>query len=289
LVLFVFEPLLVLLFVAGGGRGRRVAMKKPSSPKLPRPKAPRQRTKSAAALRTSLPESSAPSSPGAQKKSELTRARVLKAALALFRRRGFADSTMREVAEATGLSLGAAYYYFPSKEAILFAYYARNRAEHDELARARMRQASDLVGRLRAVLHAGLDTVAPERKMLGALVRRLADPTDPLSAFSDEQRAVRRASLALFVEALEGEPLSDGVRGLVAHALWFLLMGLLLYFVHDRSPKQERTRRLVDDAVDFVVPLIFFGSSPLAAPFVEQLRTALSRAGLLDAPDDAKS
>ena len=33
---------------------------------------------------------------------------------------------MRDIAKAAGLSLGAAYYYFPSKEALVFAYYEQN-------------------------------------------------------------------------------------------------------------------------------------------------------------------
>ena len=67
----------------------------------------------------------------APSKSEATRARILEAALALFRKRGFAETTMRDIAQAAGLAQGAAYYYFDSKEVILFAYYARNQAEHE--------------------------------------------------------------------------------------------------------------------------------------------------------------
>ncbi|HZS36969.1 MAG TPA: TetR family transcriptional regulator, partial [Polyangia bacterium] len=42
------------------------------------------------------------------KKSEETRRRVVDAALTLFRKRGFDATTMRDVAAAAGLSLGAA-------------------------------------------------------------------------------------------------------------------------------------------------------------------------------------
>ena len=54
-----------------------------------------------------------------------TQARIFDAALALFRTRGFEATTMRDVAEAAELSLGAAYHYFSSKEAIVLAYYTR--------------------------------------------------------------------------------------------------------------------------------------------------------------------
>jgi AcrR family transcriptional regulator len=59
-------------------------------------------------------------------KSEETRARILNAALASFRVRGFDAATMRDIAEEAGVATGAAYYYFPSKEAIVLDFYRRS-------------------------------------------------------------------------------------------------------------------------------------------------------------------
>jgi AcrR family transcriptional regulator len=52
-----------------------------------------------------------------RKDGEATGRRVFLVALDLFRRKGFAETTMRDVARAAGLSQGAAYHYFPSKAA----------------------------------------------------------------------------------------------------------------------------------------------------------------------------
>src|SRR4051812_16540464 len=49
-------------------------------------------------------------------KGDLTRERIFTVALNLFREKGFEGTTMREVAAAANMSLGAAYYYFASKE-----------------------------------------------------------------------------------------------------------------------------------------------------------------------------
>lgn len=59
------------------------------------------------------------------KKSEVTRARILDAALDLFRRHGFEETTMRGIAAAAGVSLGSAYYYFQSKEDLVMVFYER--------------------------------------------------------------------------------------------------------------------------------------------------------------------
>ena len=52
---------------------------------------------------------------------EQSRTNILETALRLFRERGFDETTMRDIASACGLSLGAAYHYFPSKEALVLA------------------------------------------------------------------------------------------------------------------------------------------------------------------------
>ena len=58
-------------------------------------------------------------------KAEETRARILNAALDLFRSQGFDRTTMREIATEAAVSLGSAYYYFDSKEALVMAFYQR--------------------------------------------------------------------------------------------------------------------------------------------------------------------
>ena len=177
------------------------------------------------------------------KKSDATRARILDRALVLFRKNGFDRTTMREIAEAAGLALGAAYYYFPSKESLLLAYYARNQLEHESRTAAALAAAHGLRDKLGVLMHEKLNAVKRERKLLGAMVQRLADPADPISAFAKQTRDVRQQSMSLFARALESEPLSAELKRLVVPALWMLHMGFLLYFIHDRSPAQAKTHR----------------------------------------------
>ena len=54
-------------------------------------------------------------------KSEATRARGLEAALELFSTQGFRGTTMRQIAEKAGVSMGNLYYHFPAKEDIFEA------------------------------------------------------------------------------------------------------------------------------------------------------------------------
>lgn len=53
-----------------------------------------------------------------REKSEASVARALDSALKLFSSQGFGATTMRQIAEAAGLSMGNVYHHFPNKEAI---------------------------------------------------------------------------------------------------------------------------------------------------------------------------
>ncbi len=214
------------------------------------------------------------------KKSDVTREKILEAALRLFRKRGFDRTTMRDVADAAGLAVGAAYYYFPSKDALVLAYYDRTQEAHTALARAGMKQASTLDGRLRAVLHTKIDTIERDRKLLSALFRSIGDPASELSIFASKTRRVRDESIALFREALEPEQLPPELATSIALALWSLSMGLVLFFIHDESAHHKKTRMLVDRSVELVAPML--PMAPMLAPMGAPLLATLREAGLTD-------
>ena len=90
-------------------------------------------------------------------KGEETKQRILSCALALFRARGFEATTMREVAAEAGLSLGAAYHYFDSKEAIVLGYYDSVQTAHDQAVRAMLPETRGLRDRIGAAMHAKFD------------------------------------------------------------------------------------------------------------------------------------
>jgi TetR/AcrR family transcriptional regulator, cholesterol catabolism regulator len=52
-------------------------------------------------------------------KSEVTRQSILHAAAGLFRKRGYAAVSLRDIAEAVGMKTGSLYYHFSSKESLV--------------------------------------------------------------------------------------------------------------------------------------------------------------------------
>jgi len=214
------------------------------------------------------------------KKSEATREKILEHALRLFRKRGFERTTMRDVAKAADLAVGAAYYYFPSKDALVLAYYDRTQEAHSALARRRMQQAASTADRLRAVLQTKFDTIERDRKLLSALFRSVGDPTSDVSIFAGKTRRVRDESIALFREALAPEKLPREIEEPLALAFWSLSMGLMLFFIHDDSPQHEKTRALVDRSVEIFAPML--PMAPMLAPMGAPVLAALREAGLAD-------
>jgi AcrR family transcriptional regulator len=214
-------------------------------------------------------------------KGEATRQRVYDAALGLFRRRGFERTTMRDIAAAAGLSLGAAYHYFRSKDDIVVAYADWMQAAHEaDVARAGP-QAS-LHDRLAVLFHAKLTLLRGDQKLLAAVYGSFGDTEGPRSVFGASSSALRARSIAMFVDPLDGH-VPDTLQLPMARALWLAHLGVFLYFIQDRSPSQGRTVRLVDALVSLAASLIPLISHPLAAPLRGRLLEFLA---LLDPSND---
>ncbi len=219
-------------------------------------------------------------------KGEQTRQRIFDVALTSFRERGFDATTMRHIAKRAGLSLGAAYYYFPSKEALVLAYYQHTGRLRGERARAKFEHCTTLRQRLLALFEVQLALVGPDRRLLGALTRFVADPESDISLFAHRTRGLRNDSLRLYEEALDVEEVPEQLRDVGALGLWALDLGLMLYLAWDDSPAQQRSRELITNVLDMLLPLLPLLRLPIAEPFIQRLAQVLLQAQLVPADDD---
>ena len=185
----------------------------------------------------------------------------------LFRRRGFEETTMREIAAEAGVATGAAYYYFDSKDAIVLAFYDQAQRELEPLLETALTGSKDLKARMRGLLDVKLRYFEPNRRLLGALAAH-ADPQHPLSPFSPQTRDVRERDIHLFRRALEGSRIHipRDVEPHLPRILWMYQMGLILFWIYDRSVSQKRTRALLEKSVGILVRLIKLADFPLMRP-----------------------
>jgi AcrR family transcriptional regulator len=204
----------------------------------------------------------------ATRKSEETERKILDAALDLFREEGFDQATMRAIAARAGVATGAAYYYFPSKDAIVLAFYERSNAEMQAHIAGALESAKGFEARLRDVIRVKLDYFAPNRGVLRALLRNGADPRHPLSPFGVETKAVRDIDLAWFVKVIEdgGVRVPRDLEPELPGVLWLFQMGVIFFWVIDESPNQERAARLLDLGAKVVTALLRISGLPLMRP-----------------------
>jgi len=214
-------------------------------------------------------------------KGQASQAQLLNISLELFRKKGFDATTMRDIARTAGMSLGAFYYYYPSKDSIILDYYRQVQDEHVSQVARRIDGTSNLRERLGMLMQTKLDILSPSRDLMGALLRYTGNPDHPLSFLGESTSGIRRESIAMFADALRGEKLPEDLTEMLPMLLWSMQMGILLYLLYDKSKNQERTRKLTYVALDLTVRMIKVARIPIFRPVRKTLRELLVQAGFL--------
>jgi AcrR family transcriptional regulator len=206
-------------------------------------------------------------------RGEQTRQLILETALRLFRERGYAETTMRGIAKEAGVAVGNAYYYFDSKEHLIQGFYDRSQAALREQSAPILANERDFADRLRGVMHAGIDVNAPYHSFAATFFKTAAEPSSPLSPFSSESSPAREAAIDIFRQVVDGSSakLDPELRRELPELLWLGWMGVVLFWVHDKSPEQRRTRRLIDGAVPLVDRLVGLSRLRVLRPALRQI------------------
>ena len=198
-------------------------------------------------------------------KGESTRAAIFEAALDLFRVRGYEATTMRAIAERAGVSLGSSYHYFPSKEHLILEFYGHIHERHRAACRPVLAREHGLAGRLRGVIRAVVMTCEPFHEVAGSLFSTVADPRSPMNPFGSEAAALRDEVVALYAEVVTGSDarLPPDLEAELPRLLWLYQMGVLYFWIMDRSPGRLRTLDLIDETCDLIVQLVQLANLPV--------------------------
>ena len=172
------------------------------------------------------------------------RQRLYDTAIKLITKKGYEATTLRDVAEAAGVTVGLLYKYFPSKRSVVLALYDDLSAEFAD--RAANMQAGKWRERFLSALDMSLEVLGSHRNTLSALVSVLVGDREeglfaPGTAFS------RRRVLTIFHQAVAGA--SDAPPPELAASLGRLLylvhLAIILWWLLDKSPRQRATKGLV--------------------------------------------
>jgi AcrR family transcriptional regulator len=202
-------------------------------------------------------------------KSIRTRQKILDAALLLFAEKGYEKATMRQIAAQADMAPGSIYHHFPTKEHIVQAFYDALHEEHAQACVTILLSEAKLEHRLREVVRKKIQLAEPFKKVSSVLFRVASDPENPLSPFSAQSSPTRDKSLAQFRELVSGSSarLPADVEIILADYLWLYQMGIILYWIHDKSENSQKTFRLIDRTVKLIQTLVELSSLPLVAPF----------------------
>lgn len=182
---------------------------------------------------------------GLTPQGEAARERLYHEAIGLIAECGYEAATMREVASRAGVSPGLLYRYFPSKRSVVLALY-------NELSARFAEHASDMPSgkwreRFIFALQTSLNVLGPHRVTLRALAPVMVGDTGE-GVFAASTAFSRERVLTVFQQAARDA--TDAPKRLLAESLGRLLylvhLGVILWWLLDRSASQRATRALVE-------------------------------------------
>lgn len=203
-----------------------------------------------------MPAAAAPAPPGqapaaepsSSARRELLAEDVLDKAAALFAARGFAATSLKDVADAVGLSRSSIYYYFPNKEALLA-----------ELIRG---VTLPIANMLREVGEQGLPPTAAIREVVRRLVLWVADPhthfrlmdrseAELPPAIAKVHAAAKRQILNELIALVEAAVLAGAARAVDSRVTALSIVGMAMWtawwFQPGHGPTLDAVAEMVAD------------------------------------------
>jgi AcrR family transcriptional regulator len=173
------------------------------------------------------------SSERVQRKNDMRRLDILRAAARVFRRLGVAATGMREIAEEADLSPGNLYYYFEGKDEILRFCQERTLERLRGAVKAARAIPGSWAARLRSVLSAHVHCMLDELEGATAHLEVEALPEDMRSGVIQKRDAYERAVRALVAEGVKGGEFAPSDPALVTRAMLGAVNWTARWYRHD--------------------------------------------------------
>ncbi|MGQ3004169.1 MAG: TetR/AcrR family transcriptional regulator [Hydrogenophaga sp.] len=146
---------------------------------------------------------------------------LLNAAARLFASRGYAATSMRDIAVEVDMKPGSLYYHFPSKEELLLAVYQAGVRALEEATAEAVAKETDPWVRLEVLCRAHLEAVLRDSDYAQVLIRVLPDD---IPQAADRLRELRESYEQVFRHVVAQLPLPAGTD---RRALRLMLIGSL--------------------------------------------------------------
>ncbi|MCX6953165.1 MAG: TetR/AcrR family transcriptional regulator [Verrucomicrobia bacterium] len=181
---------------------------------------------------------------------EKTRRAILRAALALFAKKGFYATTTKAIAREAGIAEGTLFNYFPTKEDLaLYFFEEEQNAVVAWYEGDKQIKNAPLPEKLFAIVQRFLDRLAPYEEFIGAVYLRALSPASKLNPASlpTQERNLRYLQ---FIRGVLGEAEAAGeipkVGDLGAYSFGLFHLAMITYWLQDRSKGKEATLAMLD-------------------------------------------
>ncbi len=184
------------------------------------------------------------------------REKMIRSAVDTISKNGIKGATMSEIARRASVGSSTLYNYFPTKEAIVCAYYEKQL----DLSAQKLREIDrfnefSLQEQLQAFFEAQLEVLLPDRGFVDVTFRAVTISSNRDDHYSKPIRRSFSCIIADFFEAaIEVDEVPDQVfLAQIYDFFWYYNVGLVLYWLKDSSNQFENTTVLLDKSLDLAV------------------------------------
>lgn len=174
-------------------------------------------------------------------KSEETRERILDAALNIFSNKGYHDTRMDEIVEASDTSKGSIYFYFPNKERLFLALVDQFADLLERRVIEAVESEEEGIARVRAALQACLETFGRYRRPAKILLVQAVG----LGSVFEKKRIEVNDRFAGLIKQYLNESIAVGDIApvdveVVSYAWMGAIYGIVIRWVYTGEPDSER-------------------------------------------------
>lgn len=211
---------------------------------------------------TAAAKKARPATPRKVTKGELSRNRLLEAAARVFVKKGFAQTTIRDIAREAGVALGALYFHFPSKDEFATAVFEQGIKaiwEHVEQDVAALPPGTDARTRIEAALRSHI-LATLDHGDYAVAIRFARDSLAPAAVQRRYRQTVDRYRQIWQNLIEEGQKAGIVRRDMTAGTVLFFVFGAVNWLSEWYDPK----RAPIEDMIRNFSTLLFQGIKPPA-------------------------
>ncbi|TXH69743.1 MAG: TetR/AcrR family transcriptional regulator [Thiothrix sp.] len=193
---------------------------------------------------------------------QLTKVRILAAAVDVITIRGFKNATMREIAKEAKVGDATIYNYFPTKEKLLYGYceYVQQQVMR-ELKEISNFHEYTLQEQLQQLVETNLRLWLPAREFLQQVFElSLGAPMLGFTHIEETKRLFTTMVVDMLDAAIEaGEIPEQPYRELLPRLFWDYANGIMAYWLKDSSDGFANTTQVIDRSMELIANILQTG------------------------------